>query len=105
MYRAKLFTIAGVVVCLVVLGRMASGDRARAADPVANPTAGEDGPDVAGWTSDFSAEKSTLVATGRNPYFILEPGYVLVLEGGGERLVITVLDQTRTIDGVETRVV
>lgn len=40
-----------------------------------------------------------------NPYFILEPGYQLVFEGGKERLTITVLDETKTIAGVETRVV
>ncbi len=58
-----------------------------------------------GWTSDFSAEKPDLVSTGRNPYFILEPGYILVLEGGDERLVITVKDETVQVDGVECRVV
>ena len=59
------------------------------------------------WTANFplAMEKNDLVATGRNPYFILEPGYVLVLEGGGAQLTITVLDETKTIDGVETRVV
>ena len=39
------------------------------------------------------------------PYFILEPGYQLVLEGGQERLTITVLDEIKMVDGVETRVV
>jgi hypothetical protein len=59
----------------------------------------------AGWSADFAAEKADLVATGRNPYFILEPGYVLVLAGGGEEVTITVLAETRMLDGVETRVV
>jgi hypothetical protein len=44
-------------------------------------------------------------STGANPFFILEPGHVLVLEGGGEKLTITVLDETRVVDGVTTRVV
>ena len=44
-------------------------------------------------------------STGRNPYFVLEPGYVLELANGGERLVVTVLNDTRSIDGVTTRVV
>jgi hypothetical protein len=57
------------------------------------------------WTSEFGIEEGELSATGRNPYFILEPGYQLVFEGGKERLMITVLDETRTIAGVETRVV
>jgi hypothetical protein len=57
------------------------------------------------WTSDFNVDKTDLASTGRNPYFVLEPGYRLVLEGGKERLVVTVLDETKTVDGVETRVV
>ncbi len=46
---------------------------------------------------------------GRNPHFILKPGYVLKLEGieEGQQVVltITVTDQTEVVDGVETRVV
>jgi len=58
-----------------------------------------------GWTREFHVEPGELASTGRNPYFILEPGYALVLEGGTTRLVITVLNETRRIDNVETRVV
>jgi hypothetical protein len=57
------------------------------------------------WTSEFQVEKSDLASTGRNPYFILEPGYQLVYQDGSEQLTITVLDQTKTVDGVETRIV
>ena len=57
------------------------------------------------WTTDFSLDKADLVSTGRNPYFILEAGYALVLADGKERLVITVLNETKKVDGVETRVV
>jgi len=57
------------------------------------------------WTSQFLMEGDELVSIGRNPYFILEPGYQLVLEGGGTQLIITVLNETKTVDGVETRVV
>ena len=57
------------------------------------------------WTAEFGIEEGELSATGRNPYFILEPGYQLVFEGGKERLTITVLDETKTVAGVETRVV
>ena len=60
---------------------------------------------LAGWTWDFSDEKPHLVPTGRNPYFILEPGYVLVLEHGRERMTITVKDETKMVDGVLCRVV
>jgi hypothetical protein len=57
------------------------------------------------WASTFAVEPGELVATGRNPYFILEPGYQLVLEKGSVRLAVTVLDATRTVAAVETRVV
>jgi hypothetical protein len=57
------------------------------------------------WTSQFLMEGDELVSIGRNPFFILEPGYQLVLEGGGTQLIITVLNETKMVDGVETRVV
>jgi hypothetical protein len=57
------------------------------------------------WVDTFGVQKSDLRPAGRNRYFILEPGYQLVLENGGERLVVTVLDETETVDGVQTRVV
>ena len=57
------------------------------------------------WTERFGVEPGELASRGRNPYFILEPRYRLTLEHGDERLVITVLDETKVVDGVETRVV
>src|SRR5262245_7865662 len=57
------------------------------------------------WTRDFGAENGELSPTGRNPYFILEPGYQLTLRDGGSQLVITVLDETKPVAGVTTRVV
>lgn len=57
------------------------------------------------WTMEFPLERGELASTGRNPYFILEPGYTLVLEDKADQLIITVLDETKKIDGVETRVV
>jgi hypothetical protein len=57
------------------------------------------------WITEFAVGKRELSPTGRNPYFILEPGYQLVFEEGKEQLVITVLDETKMVDGVLTRVV
>jgi hypothetical protein len=57
------------------------------------------------WTDQFGVERAELTSSGRNPYFVLEPGYRLTFEDGDERLVITVLPDTKMIDGVETRVV
>jgi hypothetical protein len=54
----------------------------------------------------FAEDKADLGPTGKNPFIILEPGYQLVLEDAAkkEKLTITVLDETRTVDGVVTRV-
>jgi len=58
-----------------------------------------------GWTTTFEVDKADLTSTGRNPFFVLEPGYQLTLEDGNEKLVITVLADTKMVDGVETRIV
>ena len=58
-----------------------------------------------GWQQEFGIAKCNLLTTGRNPYFILEPGYQLVLEGGDTRVQITVLNETKMIGSVNTRVV
>ncbi len=61
------------------------------------------------FTDTFVLDQDELVATGTNPFFNLVPGHTLVLEGkdGAEvvQLTITVLDATRKVAGVETRVV
>lgn len=58
-----------------------------------------------GWQAEFDFSHCDMTPTGRNPYFILEPGYKLVLEGGNEVLEITVLNETIEIGGILTRVV
>lgn len=64
------------------------------------------------WKKDFNISERILEPTGRNPYFILEPGFQLVLEGSAGffgttdmKLIITVLDETKEVDGIVTRVV
>ena len=57
------------------------------------------------WQEEFGISERTLVPTGRNQYFILEPGFQLVLEGKNEKLAITVLDETKKVNEVITRVV
>ena len=66
---------------------------------------GSDPLDDPSWQQEFDIAGCDLVATGRNAFFILEPGFQLVLVGGNEKVAITVLDETRTITGIETRVV
>lgn len=57
------------------------------------------------WQTQFDMDQCDLATVGRNEYFLLDPGFQLVLESSSERLVITVLDETKTVDGVDTRVV
>ena len=40
-----------------------------------------------------------------NDYFPLEPGFATVFEGGGERVEVTITDQTKVIMGVTTHVI
>src|SRR5437867_3171543 len=49
------------------------------------------------FTTDFRIEDCTFSDTGRNPYFSLNPGDVLVLAGEGVDLRVTVLNDTRII--------
>ena len=58
-----------------------------------------------GWQEQFDLSNCTMISTGENPYFILEPGFQLTLEGGNEVLVITVLDETLEVEGIGTRVI
>jgi hypothetical protein len=61
------------------------------------------------FTTNFRTENCTFADTGSNAFFILEPGYQLTLEGeeDGEQveLIVTVLNETKDVDGVTTRVV
>lgn len=61
------------------------------------------------WMQSFAVDVKELTTVGENAYFILKPGYQLTLEGkeSGKtvQLLVTVLPETRTIGGVETRIV
>jgi hypothetical protein len=63
-----------------------------------------------GYTDSFMLETcGGFASAGRNPFFILEPGHRSTLSGledGVEvRVTITVLNQTKTVNGVSARVV
>lgn len=61
------------------------------------------------WQNSFKLEDCDLASNGANSYFILEPGYQLILEGQEDgadiQLKITVLDETKIVNGTEARVV
>ena len=79
-----------------VIALIAIAASARAATP------GEATP----WATDFDTDPANLASVGRNPYFVLEPGHYMVLRDKQKNQVtITVLDETRMVAGVETRVI
>lgn len=57
------------------------------------------------WQKEFGLSERTLVPTGKNPYFILEPGFQQTLEGKTAKLLVTVLNETKEVQGITTRVV
>ena len=63
-----------------------------------------------GWMTSLDLEDCDFTSTGENSYFILKPGHQVILEGEEEdgdklQVIMTVLDETKVVDGVETRVV
>ena len=62
-----------------------------------------------GWKDTFPIDSYTMVAKGGNPYWSLKPGRFVVLgnlePGGGEFVVISVLDEIELVNGVKTRVI
>ena len=64
-----------------------------------------------GWRTSFDLENCDFSPAGENSYFILNPGHQLVLEGHDEDsgkehlLTITVLNETKEVNGTETGVI
>jgi hypothetical protein len=61
------------------------------------------------YTESFGLDSCTFKTTGNNMYFVLEPGFQLTLQGVEEKdtvkLIITVLNETKKIGNIETRIV
>jgi hypothetical protein len=57
-----------------------------------------------GWRDTFQVSKADLAPTGNNPYLPVQPGRVLKLVHGSDRLTISILPGTKTVDGVTTGV-
>jgi hypothetical protein len=53
----------------------------------------------------FPVDRKNLGVNGANPWFPLTPGYTLQYKHGSDSDTLTVLHETKRIDGVETRVV
>ncbi len=61
------------------------------------------------WMDTFDFDACSFSTHGSNEYFILEPGYKAILESQNKpdnsQLIITVLNETKVVNGIETRVV
>jgi hypothetical protein len=88
-----------LTVSLILAGPLASGEAAVAAESK----------EARVWTDRFDPPPCAWSSRGKNDYFILEPGDQAVFEGhegaASIHLEITVLNDTRKVAGVETRIV
>lgn len=57
------------------------------------------------WQDEFNIADRKFTHTGESKYFILSPGFQTVLESPKIKLTITVLDETKEINGITTRVI
>ncbi len=57
------------------------------------------------WQIEFNIPQRALTHTGESRYFVLNPGFQRVMETRSEQLTVTVLDETKEINGITTRVV
>ena len=79
------------ILVLIGIALFHAGDQARA----------EERP----WCNIFAVSKAELSDVGKNRYFLLWPGYRMLLQHGQDTLTISVLDETKIVDGVKTRVI
>lgn len=54
---------------------------------------------------EFNIGKRKLTHTGKSKYFILEPGFQVVLKSSKVKMITTVFDETKEINGIVIRVV
>src|SRR6185295_18104233 len=54
----------------------------------------------AGWRETFDVNKAALTPTGNNKYLTIQPGRVLKLSNGKDSLTVTILSETKAVDGI-----
>ncbi len=57
------------------------------------------------WKEDFNLPARKLASVGTSRYFVLTPGFQLILASGNSKLTITVLNETQEVNGTTTRVI
>ncbi len=91
-----------VFVAIVAAGcKTPAGGPGQAGQPPATPAKAS----AEGFRDVFTVNRADLADSGENPYFLLTPGYRLTYRDGRDTLTITVLGDTKVVDGVRTRVV
>jgi len=58
-----------------------------------------------GWQDKFDVDKSDLAARGMSQYIVLQPGRRAEYQSKDGKMTITVLPETKTVDGVQTAIV
>ena len=92
-----------VIVAVSVLGACQSSSKPAAKQPQPAASAAPHATD--GFRDSFGVNKATLVSSGVAPYMDLRPGVTRTYKDEDTTLVVRVLNETRVIDGVTTRVV
>jgi len=93
-------------VCICVLIVFVNANYAKAAtDSNSQKTANAAADNKKEWQDTFEVDKKNLANVGENKYFILIPGYCLHYKDGNDTLTVTVLNETKVVDGVETRII
>jgi hypothetical protein len=107
--RSVLFTVAAPLTAAVWLASCSRDEPPTAASASLSQQAAAEQAGSRDFQREFNLGLCTWASSGDNPYFKLRPGYTLVLEGRSDgadvRLRIRVLDETRQVAGVTTRVV
>jgi hypothetical protein len=100
--KKKVFLLAAVLVTAIA-GLFANGQFAMAGGEDSSKKTNK------GFTDEFFLEDCNFLSTGSNKFFILEPDYQLVLnhekKSGKIELIIIVLNETKDVQDIETRVV
>ncbi|HVZ94562.1 MAG TPA: hypothetical protein VG797_08630 [Phycisphaerales bacterium] len=90
---------------LVFAVMLALGGCATTKDSANKPGSDTAAGDAEGWQATFVVDKRSLKPTGEGAYMSLVPGSQWAYRGEDVVLTITVLNETRLVDGVTTRVV
>jgi hypothetical protein len=107
------FAIVGLVLALVLNGGCANNGKSEhsprrdGSQPGAKRArvSSDTTPSRDEFRNTFPVEKSNLAATADNKYFPIQPGRVWKYRNGDEFLIITVLPETRTVDGVTCAII